>query len=101
MNALIQASQLSIDFTIGGEDISQIEDNLDGVKEFYTTLSTVEGQITEFQQAVAALPRMTTKLNRSKKAVVNVLQQLINALQSGQAMAQEAEKSLIQIISSN
>jgi hypothetical protein len=50
----------------------------------------VEGQIASFQKAVGALPRMTTVLNRSKRAIVDILQRLITELQGGQAMAREA-----------
>lgn len=94
MNSLIKASEISIDLSLNNEDISQVEDNLDGIKDFYETLITVEGQMTEFQQSVATLPRMTSKLNRSKSAMVKVLQKLIDSFHKGQAMAREAERSL-------
>lgn len=94
MNFLIKASEISIDLSLNSEDISQVEENLDGIKDFYETLITVEGQMTEFQQSVAILPRMTSKLNRSKGAMVRVLQKLIDSFHNGQAMAREAERSL-------
>ncbi len=98
MNALIQAAAMGIEFKIEGDDLEQVNDNLQAVREFYETLSTVEGQIAQFQKAVASLPRMTTTLNRAKRAVVNVLQQLIDEFSGAQAMAREAEASFAQIL---
>ena len=94
MNYLIKASELSIDLTLNSEDRSQVKENLDSVRDFCKNLIIIEGQTTEFQQSIATLPRMTAKLNRSKSAVVKVLQELIDSFHNGQAMAREAERSL-------
>ena len=78
MNALIQASQMAVELTIKDGDFHQIEENLDHLKKLRETLVTAECQITGFQEAVTNLPKMTTTLNRAKRAVVNILQRLIN-----------------------
>ena len=98
MNALIQASQMAVEFTMEEEDLEQVKENLENVRELHKTLTTVEGQITGFQEAVANLPKMTTTLNRAKRAVVNVLQRLIEEFQGGQAMAREAEASFASLL---
>jgi len=98
MNALIQATALAVELKTKGEDLEQAKENLEAVREFYDTLTTVEKQITDFQNAVASLPRMTTTLNRSKRAMVNILQQLIEELHGGQTMAREAEASLASMV---
>jgi hypothetical protein len=93
MNALIQASQMSIEFAIEDEDLDQVKENLDAIRGFCQTLTTVEEQITAFQQAVVSLPKMTTTLNRAKRSVVIVLQRLIDEFRGGQSMAREAGAS--------
>jgi hypothetical protein len=98
MNALIQASQMVVEFTIENKDLKQVKDNIENVRELHETLIAVEGQIKYFQGAVANLPKMTTALNRAKRAVVNMLQRLIEELQGGQAMAREAEASFASLL---
>jgi hypothetical protein len=98
MNALISAAAMGIEFKIEGDDLEQVKDNLDFVREFRETITTVEGQIGEFQEAVRFLPRMTTTLNRAKRALVSVLQQLIDELSAARNMAKEAEASFSLIL---
>jgi hypothetical protein len=98
MNALVQAAAMAIEFRVEDDDLGQAKENLDAVREFSNTLTSVEGQITEFQDTIDSLPRMTTTLNRSKRSMVNVLQRLINEFRNGQAMAREAEASFASII---
>lgn len=98
MNALVQAAAMAIEFKVKDDDLVQVKENLEAVRGFSDTLTNVEGQITEFQDTIASLPRMTTILNRSKRSMVNVLQRLINEFRNGQAMAREAEASYASII---
>ncbi len=98
MNALIHGAAIAVELTIDAEAQEQIKDSLEGIRTFHETLTVVEGQIRGFQQAVASVPRMTTVLNRSKRAMVNVLQRLIDEFRSGQAMAREAESSFASIV---
>ena len=91
MDALIHAAAIAVEFRIVGEDLEQAKENVAAVRGFCEMLITVESQITDFQQSVASLPRMTTALNRAKRALVNVLQRLIDEFRGGQAMAREAE----------
>lgn len=98
MNALTQAAAISIEFTVEGEDLEQAQENVEGIREFRETMSAVEGQISEFQEAIASIPRMTTVLNRSKRAMVNVIQRLVDEFRGAQVMAREAEASFASII---
>ena len=61
-------------------------------------MSTVESQLSEFRETVSSLLRMTTVLNRSKRAMANVIQRLIDELRGAQLMAQKAETSIALII---
>lgn len=98
MNAMVQAAAMTIEFKVKDDDLGQARDNLEAIRGFLNALTSVEGQITEFQDTIASLPRMTTTLNRSKRSVVNVLQRLINEFRNGQTMAREAEASYVSII---
>jgi hypothetical protein len=98
MNAMVQAAAMAIEFEVKDDDLGQAKENFEAVREFSNTLTNVEGQITEFQDTIASLPRMTTTLNRSKRSMVNVLQRLINEFRNGQTMAREAEASYASII---
>jgi ABC-type transporter Mla subunit MlaD len=98
MSAFTQAAAMSVEFTIKDEDLGQIKDNLASVRSFIETTHTVAGQLAAFQQTVANLPRMTAVLNRSKRALVTVIQRLIDELHRAQVMAREAEASFALII---
>ena len=101
LNALTRAAALSIEFNIEKEDLEQAKDTVSSIREFRDTMSTVEGQIAIFRETVAALPRMTTVLNRSKRAMVNVIQRLIDEFRGAQVMAREAETSFASIVNDN
>jgi hypothetical protein len=98
MNALIQVASMVIEFKREGEDLQQIKDNLLAVRSLRETITLVESQTVEFQQAIAILPRMTSTMNRAKNSVVKVLQQLIDEFHSAQTLAREAEASFDQIL---
>ena len=98
MNALTRVAALSIEFNIEDEDLEHVKDDVRSVRKLRETMSTVEGQITGFREAVASMPRMTTALNRSKRAMVNVIQRLIDEFHGAQVMAREAEISFASIV---
>lgn len=98
MNAIARAAALSIEIRSGEEDLEQLKETIEGIQGTRDTFRTVEGQISDFQQAVTALPKMTSKLNQSKRAVVKVLQRLIDEIHSGQAIMREAEISMVAIL---
>ncbi len=98
LNALTRAAALSIELNIEDEGLEQAKDTVSGIREFRDTMSTVEGKIVIFREAIASLPRMTTVLNRSKRAMVNVIQRLIDEFRGAQVMAREAETSFALIV---
>jgi hypothetical protein len=61
-------------------------------------MEIVEEQIAEFKGAVASIPKMTTVLNRSKRAMINVIGQLVDEFRSARVMAREAETSFEAIL---
>jgi len=101
MAALTKAAAMSLEFDVDNEALEQAKENLEGIRTFRETMATVEGQISEFKQSVASFPRMTTVLNRSKRAMVNVIGQLEDELRGAQVMAREAEASYDSIVGSD
>lgn len=93
MNFLTKAAELSLDFVVDDTQVEEIRQSKEGVREFRRTMSTVEGQLTEFGAAVSGLPRLTVVLNRSKRNMARVIEQLIEEFRSAQRMAEEAEAS--------
>ena len=98
MNAVTQVAALSIDFNTDDDHVEQIEENVRSIAEFRETMSTVEGQLAEFREAVSSLPRVATDLNRAKRGMVRVIQQLIDEFHSAQMTAREAETSFASIL---
>lgn len=91
LGALTQAAALSIDYNFEREDLEQAKETLETVSMLRKTMNDTEVQLEYFRQTVASLPRMTTALNRSRRAMVNVIERLIDDLRGGQLMLQEAE----------
>ena len=101
LNAMTQAAELSLEFNIANEDLEQAKETVSGVHVLMDTMRTTENRLDIFRQAVASLPRMTTTLNRSRRAMVNVIQRQIDELRRAQGMLREAETSFALIVNSN
>ena len=93
MAALVGAAMLAPEFKGSENSREQTQANLENVRGFRETVENVETQIAGFRQAVTAVPPVTRKLNRSKRAMASVLQRVINELHGTQVMAREAETS--------
>lgn len=93
MDALTRAAALLIEFRPTDENVQQAKASVDAIRKLRTVMSAVEKQIAGFRDAITSVPRMTTTLNRSKRAMVSVIQQMIDELHSANAMAGEAEAS--------
>ncbi len=101
MSALTKAAAMSIEFDVDEKAIEQTKENIEGTRNLRKTISNVEVNIAKFRESVASLPRMTTVLNRSKRAMINVIQRLENEFSGAQTMAREAEASFASIIQSD
>jgi len=101
MTALTKAAAISIEFNVDEKAIEQAKENLESTRSFRETMSSVEGHLAKFRETVASLPRMTTVLNRSKRAMIDVIQRLENEFHGAQNMAREAEVSFASIIEGN
>ena len=101
LRALTQAAALSIDYNFEREDLEQAKETLETVRMLRETMNDTENQLAYFRQTVASLPRMTTVLNRSKRAMANVLQRLIDDFHGGQMMLKEAETTFASSVNGN
>ena len=99
MEFLTRAAELSLDFIVDETQVEEIRQSTESIRDFRKTMSSVEGQLTEFRAAVSALPRMTVVLNRSKRNMALVIEQLIEEFRNAQRMAEETEASFESIVS--
>ena len=93
LNTLTQAAALSIELNVKKEDLEKTRDVVDVIHRLRSTMGTTEDKLDHFRETVASLPRLTTALNRSKRAMVNVIQRQINELRGAQVMLREAESA--------
>lgn len=90
IDLLTKAAQLSIEFETNNQNTEQIEENIRQINNILTDLEETEGNLENFRNAAASIPRMTTKINRSKRAMVNSIQQLIDSIYSAKIKLEEA-----------
>ena len=65
-----------------------------GLGTYYEALTETHKAITEFQESIQGLPRMTTALTRAKKAAVDILQQFLDSMESGRTLLTETLRSI-------
>jgi hypothetical protein len=98
MNMLTQAATISIELNINDADIEQINSNIFAIQTFIEAILNVKENLNTFQGSVTALPPMTSVLNRSKRKMVTVIQQLIDEFNGADILAHEAITSFASII---
>ncbi len=98
MNFLTKAAELSLDFMVDGTQVEEIRQSKESIRNFRQKMRTVEEQLVGFEAAVSGLPRMTSALNRSKRNMARVIEQLIVEFRSAQRVAAEAEASFEAIV---
>ncbi len=99
MKCLTLASPIILEIGTTTNDLKQAKSNLEALRDMRDTLGTVEVQIQGFQDSVKSLPRMTSDLNKSKRAMIAVLQKLIDEFQAYQSMSIEIESTYDAILS--
>ena len=86
---------LFTEFNADHESTTQIEDSLVHIQNLLSSMKFAKKSLTGFKDSVGSIPRMTTTLNRSKRAMAKVIQQLIDELHSAESITQEAEALLV------
>ena len=94
-NTLSRMSALLLEFNADHESTIQIEDNLIHVRKFLSSMTSAKESLTGFRDSVVSIPRMTATLNRSKRTMAKVIQQLIDELHSAESMTRKAEALLV------
>lgn len=98
INSFIKAATMSVDITTTEEDLQQAKEALDAVIELRGTLTSSKDSMSGFREIVAALPRMTTELNRAKRGVTNTLDKLLAEFANGETLLIESEKVIRDLI---
>lgn len=91
MNALIRAASMSVDLDTNEAATEQAKEGLQAIATLLEGLTTSKASSIEFRETIAALPRMTSELNRAKRGAVSVLDRLIAEFTNGQSLLREAE----------
>jgi hypothetical protein len=94
MGAFTGAISLSGDFDSENMEDNEFRHVLGAVGCLNENLTLAQESLASFRHTVSILPRMTTELNRAKREVVGVLDELISELKSGSTLMQEAEITL-------
>jgi hypothetical protein len=98
LSTLSQAVALLPDFVGEQRGRDQAADWVKAIQELRQGMSTTENQITGFQLAVAATPRLTTDLNRAKRVVASELQSFIDLLKSMQQNLLQSERAAVEFL---
>lgn len=80
------------------EDTASLEDALKTVVDFESTLSDSLVPIGEFRDAVARMPRATTKLNRAKRETIAVVDTLVSELERAVNIAKETRNTMQNVL---
>jgi hypothetical protein len=91
-----KSAQIWEDFD--SQDKSQIVDALAAIKAFQDAVGNAKKGTTNFRDTVNGLPRMTTRLNHSKRRVVEILDTLIGEYTIEESLSQEAAKVFVEIL---
>ena len=72
-------------------DAGQAQQGLEAIVTLRGVLTATKESTNQFRQTMAALPRMTSGLNRAKRGVVSVLDRLMDEFRNGQTLLRESE----------
>ena len=92
MNSFIRAATMSVDLSSNEDDAEQAKEGLDAIIELRRSLGSTKESTSEFRETIAALPRMTSHLNRAKRGVTSALDSLLDEFTNGETLLSEAEK---------
>ena len=75
-------------------DLSKVKENRDAVISMETELAGALEAMSNFRHSIHSLPRMTTMLNKAKRNTLEILDELLQALEDGMRDATETGKVL-------
>lgn len=89
---------VSITKDLGVEKKEDVERVKEVIKEFQSTLSSSQGQMTVFRDTIANTPRATTTLNRARKRTLSILDRLDEEFATAANLTSEIEKVFDEVI---
>jgi exonuclease VII small subunit len=92
MNSFIKAATLSIDLNPDDDGRQQAKEGMDAMLTFRGMLATSKESMNQFRATMAALPRMTTDLNKAKRGATTALDRLLAEFTNGEVLVTESKK---------
>jgi len=98
MNSLVRATTMSVDVKSDDADTDQAKQGLDVIVNLLGVLATIILSTGEFRRTIAAMPRLTTDLNRARRGVTGVLDRLLEEFEKGERLLEESEKVIRELL---
>ncbi|MDP3480128.1 MAG: DUF4062 domain-containing protein [Desulfoprunum sp.] len=92
MNSFIKAATMSVDLNSYDDNVQQAKEGLEAVASLRGALATSRESMSEFRTTMAALPRMTTDLNKAKRGATSAVDSLLTEFVNGEVLLTESEK---------
>jgi hypothetical protein len=96
INSFTKAGQIMNDFEI--IDKETVTTSLDAIVNLKTVAIKAQESTLGFRKAVQSVPRMTTRLNHSKRYLVEVLDKIVEEYQAVENLSTEAEKMFLDLL---
>ena len=98
MNTGLQSLSQAISIWPDQDESQQLKTWIPNISGLREVITTVEGNMVNFQSTVDGIPKLTSDLNRARHSVSASLANLINLLRSQSEILAQAEKSAIDIL---
>jgi hypothetical protein len=96
IGSLGRAASISMEFD--RRDTEDLEDLLGNAQSLRQVMTQSSAQLHSFRDSIAGMPRVTSALNRAKRAALSTMDSLLREFDVGTAHVSEVEQSLQQII---
>lgn len=94
MKAFIRVIPMLTDLDMDEAHVAQSEEALEAIITLQENLTSSQKALNEFRDEIGHFPRLTSELNKAKRAVVSVLEELNTEFNNGQTLLRESEASL-------
>lgn len=94
MKAFIRCIPLLIDLEMDEANSEQTNENLEAIVSLREIMNASQEKLTEFRDTIDQLPRLTSELNKAKRATVSVLDELKAEFNNGNTLLHKAETAV-------
>jgi uncharacterized protein YukE len=98
LGSVSRAVALVPEFVLSQDDQQQLGVMITSIVQLRGVLVEVEAFVEEFRSGVTSMPRLSTDLNRAKRALSAALQQMIDLLQRHQQNLEQTEKAAREVL---